>query len=381
MFKRAIPILDKPTESFFLWGPRQSGKTTLLKQRFPQAEWIDLLKTDEYLDYLERPFLLREQLLSNKDKKLVVIDEIQKVPLLLDEVHWLIENTKTVFCLCGSSARKVRREHANLLGGRAISYQMFGLTSYEMAVSFNLIQSLNAGYLPSHYLHATPELKIRSYVNDYLKEEIAAEALVRNLPIFAHFLSIAALMDTELVNYSNIARDCGLSVPAIKGYFQILVDTLMGSFLEPYTNRLKRRLIKSPKFYFFDVGVVNHLAKRGKLEMGSELFGKALENFIFHELLSYSHYSQKFYELTYWRTSSGLEVDFVIDHFDSAIEVKSSSKIHQNHLNGLREASKDYPIKKRILVCLEKKPRLTEDGILILPVDLFCKQLWAGQLL
>ncbi len=380
MFKRTIPINSNPKESFFLWGPRQSGKSTFLKKLFPNAKWIDLLKTDDYICYLEKPYLLREELISEPEIKLVIIDEIQKVPLLLNEVHWLIENKNIIFGLCGSSARKVRKGHANLLGGRALSYEMFGLTSNEIGETFELNHMLNAGYLPKHYLSSNPNLKIRSYVNNYLKEEIAAEGLVRNLPHFANFLHAASLSDSEIINYTNIARDCSISVPGVKEYFQILVDTLLGHFVPAYTKRPKRRLINAPKFYFFDIGVVNFLAKRGEIKIGSELFGKALENFIFHELISYCNYKEKFYDISYWRTSSGIEVDFIINDFEYAIEVKSSANIHNDHLKGLREAGKDYNIKKRILVCLEKKLRTTNDGIEIMPVENFCKKLWNNSL-
>src|SRR3989338_6485132 len=219
MIQRKLQIPANPQESFFLWGPRQSGKSMLLKADYPDAIWYDLLKTDLYVRLMEKPSLLREELLflqSKKDVQFVVIDEIQKIPALLDEVHWLMENAGFVFGLCGSSARKVRKGHANLLGGRAVRYELFGLVSKEVADEFDLVRMLNNGYLPRHYLSASPERLIHSYVNDYLKEEIVAEALLRNLPTFSSFLNAAALSDTELVNYSTIARECGISSPAVK---------------------------------------------------------------------------------------------------------------------------------------------------------------------
>lgn len=374
----------KPRESFFLWGPRQSGKSMLLKTLYPDAIWYDLLKTDLYMRLLEKPSILREELLYAKAEKkanFVVIDEIQKIPPLLDEVHWLIENTGFVFGLCGSSARKVRKGHANLLGGRAIRYELFGFISQEIESGFDLVQMINQGYLPRHYLSPSYGRRIRSYINDYLKEEIAAEALVRNLPAFSNFLASAALSDTELINYATIARDCAVSGPTVKEYFQILIDTMLARFLEAYRKRPKRRVIGASKFYFSDVGVVNYLAKRGNLMPGSELFGKAFENWVFHELCAHQAYSGLDYDLSYWRLASGIEVDFIMGDMELAIEAKSSARITSDHLRGLREIIKDHPkLKRRVLVSLEERARKTEDGIEILPYSAFTTQLWSGGL-
>lgn len=378
MYQRQLKLPTEPENSFFLWGPRQTGKSTLLRQTYPDAIWVDLLKADEFRRYSQNPERLREELLTDPKQKLVIIDEIQKVPALLDEVHWLIENTPTHFALCGSSARKLKRGHANLLGGRAVRYELHGLTSSEIGSKFDLVRCLNQGYLPRHYDSNNAKRLTQSYVSDYLKEEVAAEGLVRNLPAFADFLDAVALTDGELVNYSNIASDCGVATNTAKEYFQILTDTLLGRMLPAYRHRPKRRVTKSPKFYFGDIGVVNHLAKRGKLEPGSELYGKALENWVFHELTSYSHYTEAFFDLSYWRLSSGIEVDFVIGQMKAAIEVKASSKIKNSHLKGLRELRKDHPeIERLILVCLESKSRTTEDGIKIIPALNFVEQLWS----
>ena len=385
MIKRKLQLPSSPRESFFLWGPRQSGKSMLLKAIYPDAIWYDLLKTDLYVSLIEKPSLLREELLQTQTagkNRFVIVDEIQKVPFLLDEVHWLIENTDFVFGLCGSSARKVRRGHANLLGGRAVRYELFGFVSEELGSEFNLIRMMNHGYLPRHYLSSSYEKLIRSYVNDYLKEEIAAEALVRNLPAFSNFLAAAALSDTELVSYSAIARECGVSAPAIKEYFQILIDTMLARFLDAYRKRPKRRVIGASKFYFSDIGVVNHLAKRGRLEPGSELFGKAFENWVFHELSAYRAYSDLYYDLSYWRLASGIEVDFIVGDMELALEAKSSMKITTDHLRGLREVVKDHPkLRRKIVVSLEDRARKTEDGIEILPYQMFARYLWSGTLI
>lgn len=384
MFKRILD-LSHQKESFFLWGPRQVGKSTLLREVFPNALIIDLLRSEEYRRFLEQPELLRERVLARDIKKfgkneIVVIDEIQKVPQLLNEVHGLIENQGIQFALCGSSARKVKRGHANLLGGRALRYLLFGLVSEEIGSIFDLERLVNHGYLPRHYLSNQPQKLLESYVSDYLKEEIAAEGLVRNLPVFSQFLTSASFSDAEIVNFSTIARDCGVSSHTVQSYFGILEDTLLGRWLPAYTARPKRKVIGAPKFYFSDVGVVNFLAKRKNLTIGSELFGKAFENWIFHELNAYNSYKNRFADLSYWRLSTGIEVDFIVNSMELAIEAKASQRINSDHLKNLRELRKDHPeLKTQILVGLESNARKTEDGIWIFPVHEFTHRLWAGE--
>jgi predicted AAA+ superfamily ATPase len=381
MFKRQLSLPAAGKQTFFLWGPRQTGKTTLLHANYPDALWIDLLLADEFRRYLHNPEILREQLAARPAVRQVVIDEVQKVPQLLDEAHWLHEHRKVRFALCGSSARKVKRGQANLLGGRAVRYELHGLTAQELGHDFNLTRLLNHGYLPTIYQSDNPRPLLNGYVADYLKEEIAAEGLVRNLPVFSEFLNVAVLSDAELVNFSTIARDCGVSSPAIKGYFQILEDTLLGRWLAAYTRRPKRRVIGAPKFYFADVGMVNHLARRGDLHPKSELYGKAFENWIFHELIAHNSYSQAFAQLSYWRLASGIEVDFIVNDMELAIEAKATAKISADHLRGLRALKEDQPrVKQRIIVCLERTSRRTEDGILILPAAEFCDSLARGDL-
>ena len=375
MFTRGLRLPRPGGETFFLWGPRQTGKTTLLRRAYPDAIWVDLLKADEYRRYLERPELLREELQSRPQSGQVVIDEVQKVPVLLDEVHWMHEHLAIRFALCGSSARKVRRGAANLLGGRAIRYELHGLTANEIGPDFDLVRLLNHGYLPSLYESDRPAQRLAAYVGDYLKEEVAAEGLVRNLPVFSAFLGTAALSDGDLVNFANIARDCGVSGPTVKGHFGILEDTLLGRWLPAVTKRPTRRVVAAPKFYFSDVGVVNHLARRGTLQPGGELFGKAFENWVFHELVAGNAYREAGAELHYWRLASGIEVDFIIGNMAVAIEAKASSKITSDHLKGLRHLHEDHPRARRIVVCLEPKRRLTDDGIEVLPVSAFIKEL------
>lgn len=402
MFKRTIRLPPAGTDTFFLWGPRQTGKTTLLEETYPTAHWIDLLKADAYRRYLQNPERLREELSltqvsltlvkqrptgvrrarpDESSPRQVVIDEVQKVPQLLDEVHWLHEHLGIRFALCGSSARKVKRGTANLLGGRALRYELHGLTAAELGNEFHLERMLNHGYLPRIYLSSQPRRLLNAYVADYLKEEVAAEALVRTLPVFSEFLNVAALSDAELVNFSTIARECGVSSPTIKQYFQILEDTLLGRWLPAYTTRPKRRVIAAPKFYFADVGVVNHLARRGLLQPGSALYGKAFENWVFHELSAHNAYSEAFGHLSYWRLTSGIEVDFIVNDLQVAVEAKATAKVTADHLRGLRNLFQDHPsVGQRVVVCLEPKPRKTEDGILIFPAREFCTRLQTGEL-
>jgi predicted AAA+ superfamily ATPase len=381
MFTRRLRLPAPGTETFFLWGPRQTGKTTLLQATYPAAFWIDLLKAEEYRRYVQNPELLRGELAARPAIRQVVIDEVQKVPQLLDEAHWLHERRGIRLALCGSSARKVKRGQANLLGGRAVRYELHGLTAQEIGRSFDLDRLLNHGYLPRIYLSDEPRRLLNGYVADYLKEEVAAEGLVRNLPVFSEFLNVAALSDAEIVNFSTIARECGVSSHTIKGYFGILEDTLLGRWLPAYTKRPKRRVIGAPKFYFADAGVVNHLARRGELHRGSELYGKAFENWVFHELSAHNAYTETFAIVSYWRLASGIEVDFIVNDMQLAIEAKATAKVTADHLKGLRSLVQDHPrIKQRVVVCLEPKSRRTEDGILILPPGDFAKRLGAGDL-
>ena len=383
MFKRVL-VLPKPgTESFFLWGPRQTGKSTLLRETYPDGRWIDLLKADEFRRYGTRPERMRQEIEAEglRPGRQIVIDEIQKVPALLDEVHWLIENRGLHFALCGSSARKVKRGAANLLGGRAMRYELHGLSAVELGREFDLDRMLNHGYLPRIYEASRPKRMLDAYIADYLKEEVAAESLVRNLPIFSDFLDAAALCDGEIVNFSNIARECGVSSHTTKSHFRILEDTLLGRWLPSYRKRPKRRVIGAPKFYFVDVGVVNSLARRGELLPGSELYGKAFENWVFHELSAFVSYQEFDGALSYWRLASGIEVDFVLGNMQLAIEAKSSATITRGHLKGLRSLAEDHPdVERRIVVCREPRARKTDDGIEILPAATFVHQLWSRDL-
>lgn len=379
MFTRLQKFNHLGLESCFLWGPRQSGKSTLLKKIFPNSPYYDLLLSNEYERLNRMPDLLRQELLADLPSVPVIIDEVQKIPHLLDEIQWLIVNKNIQFILCGSSARKLKRGQGNLLGGRALRYELFPLISKEID-NFDLMRALNNGCLPRHYQCDNPELFGRSYIGDYLKEEIAAEALTRNIPSFARFLEAAAFSNGEVVNFTNIARDCGVSSPTVKEYFQILEDTLLARFIPIFKKRPKRRIIQASKFYLFDVGIANSLLKRGKISFGSEIFGRAFEHFILQELLAHSHYSGLEYEIAYWRTASGIEVDFILGGGEVALEVKGTLEVNSKHLRGMKFFQEEYRPKRRIIVSLDQRARLIDD-IMIMPWEIFLRDLWSGTII
>lgn len=379
MYKRLQQFQGLKSESCFLWGPRQSGKSTLLKKLYPNSPYYDLLLSDEFERLNRRTSLIREELLADLPSAPVIIDEVQKIPQLLDEVQWLMVNKKIQFILCGSSARKLKRGSGNLLGGRALRYELFPLVSEEIS-KFNLMQALNHGLLPRHYQSDRPELFGRSYIGDYLKEEIAAEALTRNVPAFARFLEAASFSNGEVVNFINIARECGVSGPTVKEYFQILVDTLLARFVPAFQKKPKRRVIHAPKFYLFDVGIANALLKRGTIFVGSEIFGRAFEHFILQEVIAHSHYSGMEYPVSYWRTASGFEVDFILGDRDVALEVKGVPTVHSHHLRSLNAFREEYKPKQSIVVSLDAKPRAVY-GVSIMPWKTFLKDLWAGSII
>ncbi len=383
MYRRKLKLPPAGRESFFLWGPRQTGKTTLLREHYPDCRWLDLLKSDEYVYYSARPERLRQEIEAEgpDSSGQIVIDEVQRIPALLNEAHWLIVNRGINFALSGSSARKVRRGGENLLGGRAFRYALNGLVAGELDDDFDLNRLLNHGYLPRMYDGDDPGRMLDAYIADYLQQEVAAEGLVRNLPAFANFLNAAALSDGDSVVYANIAADCGVSAPTVKGYFEILEDTLLSSWLPAYRSRTNRRMTVGAKFYFADVGVVNRLARRGTVLPGSEQYGKAFENWVHHELTSYISYLNVSKRLTYWRLSSGVEVDFLLDDLSLAIEAKSSENIGSRHLKSLRTLKRQLPeVEQLVIVCREPRARMTDDGILVLPAHRFVERLWDGQL-
>ncbi|MFH1672328.1 MAG: AAA family ATPase [Pseudomonadota bacterium] len=381
--KRLLTIDLPPGQSAFLWGPRKTGKSTYLKERFPHSLVYDFLQTDLFLEFSKRPSLLREQLLAKDDEALshpVILDEVQKVPQILDEVHWLIENRGLRFILCGSSARKLKRGKANLLGGRAWRYEMFPLVTPEL-VSPNLLTILNRGMVPMHYLQEDYRKSLRAYTRDYLKEEVFDEGLTRNIPAFSRFFDAMGYSHGELTNYSNIARDCGVDSKTVKEYYQILVDTLLGTMVEPFKKRQGRQVIsRAGKFYLFDVGVAGAITKRHLEEKKGELFGKAFEHFILMEIMAHASYNELDYEINFWRTKSGLEVDFVLGGGEVAIEVKSATRVDQKDARSLIAFVEDYSPRKALIICNEKQERV-HGKVRIMPYRKFLSDLWEGKII
>ncbi|MDR0681057.1 MAG: DUF4143 domain-containing protein [Dysgonamonadaceae bacterium] len=379
MYTRKQIFEGSENESIFFWGARQTGKSTLLKTLFPEAFLIDLLLTNEYERFSKNPGLIREILLENPAIRLVIIDEIQLIPALLNEIHWLIVNKGIRFIMSGSSPRKILHSGTNLLGGRALRYELYPLISQEIP-EFDLIKALNNGLLPKHYDAKNSQKMLSAYIGSYLRDEIASEAKIRNITTFSRFLEIAALTNGEMVNYSNIASETGVSVPTVKEYFQILEDTLLGRYLPSFQKNPKRRVITAPKFYLFDIGIVNSLLNRGKIDFGNELFGKAFEHFIYQEIYAHSRYSDLNYPVKYWRTASQIEIDFVLGDHEVAIEVKSTTSATSRHLKGLKSFAEEYSVKKLILVTNDPYPRLVEN-VSVLPWNVFLQRLWAGEII
>lgn len=376
--ERLINLSFTNQKSCFLFGPRQTGKSTLLKLSFPDSPYFSFLDSDLFLKYSKRPAIFREEIRSIKDKSHpIIIDEIQKIPLILNEVHQLIEEGYH-FILTGSSARKIKHGSANLLGGRARERHLFPFTTHELK-NYNLERIINYGLLPSIYFSSDPIDDLNSYAGTYLKEEIQAEGLIRNLPYFSRFLEIAAISNSEQINYSSIASDIGVTAKTVKGYFEILEDTLIGKIIYPYTKTQKRKPVTIPKFYFFDVGVANILASRFKIEEKSELFGKCFEHFIFCEIRAFLSYTNDRRKLTFWRSTSMHEVDFIIGD-DIAIEVKGTSLVTSKHMKGLTAfAEEKTEFKKLIIVSLDSHPRVVNSNIEILPYRIFLENLWKGE--
>jgi len=383
--KRILDMKLPRQQSAFLWGARKTGKTTYLKERFPKSLVYDFLKTDLFLEISKNPSLLRERLLAKENialKEPIILDEVQKIPQVLDEVHWLIENKGLRFILCGSSARKLKRGHINLLGGRAWRYEMFPLVSQEIG-KVNLLRVLNHGLIPLHYLQNDEDCKKsqEAYVQDYLREEVFAEGLTRNIPAFSRFFDAFGYSHGEITNYSNIARECGVDSKTVKEYYQILVDTLLAVRVEPFKKRQSRQVItKAAKYYMFDVGVAGYITKRYLAEQKGVEFGKAFEHFLLMEMVAYRSYAGKDFVINFWRTKSGLEVDFVLGTGKIAIEIKGAGRIDKKDMNGLDAFIQTYSPKRSIIICNEREKRL-HGKIEILPWEIFLQQLWAGEIL
>lgn len=378
MYKRILEINSEYNDSAFLWGARQVGKTTWLTSQYPNCRVYDLLRPSEFERLLRHPELLSEELADFGEGDTVIIDEIQKLPQLLDEVHSLIQRKNIRFILSGSSARKLRRLGTNLLGGRATREQMYPLVSAEIP-DFDLIRAVNNGMIPRHYMVQNPWERLRGYIGVYLNEEIREEALTRNLTSFSRFLEVAAQCDGEMLVYKNIAQDCGIDYRTVKEYFTILEDTLVGYLIPGFTATRKRKAVAAPKFYLFDVGVANYLAHRKGMTPGSDDFGHAFEHFIIQELIAYLGYHHCEERLTYWRSTSGYEVDAVIGDGRIAIEIKSSEEVKSRHTRGLKAFGEDFPGSRQIVVSLDKYKRKMND-VEVMPALDFLKELWDGKI-
>ena len=380
---RMLNIVLPPQQSAFLWGPRKTGKSTYLKAQFPDSPVYDFLKTDLFLEFSKRPSLLREQILAKDEEAIsspIILDEVQKIPQLLDEVHWLIENKGLSFIMCGSSARKLKRGKANLLGGRAWRYEMFPFVSAELG-KLDLLKVLNRGLIPVHYFQDTYKKSLRAYTQDYLKEEVFDEGLTRNIPAFARFFDAMGFSHGELTNFSNIARECGVDSKTVKEYYQILKDTLLGDFIEPFKKRQNRKVItRTSKFYLFDVGVAGTITKRHVRQERGVDFGKAFEHFILMEIKAHNSYHEIDYEINFWRTKSGLEVDFILGGGEIAIEVKGAGSIQNKDLRPLNAFIETNDPRKALVVCNEKKERIV-GKVRITPWRKFLYDLWNGKII
>lgn len=371
-------LLKAPSQSFFLLGPRGTGKTTWIKDHYTNAAWIDLLLPNEVNFYGARPERLIHTTEGAGDIKTIVIDEIQKVPELLSVVHHLIEQKKGYqFILTGSSARKLKRSGVDLLAGRALLKFMNPFVAAEMGSSFSLEKALEIGMLPLAWDNPSPEAVLRTYAALYLKEEIQAEGLVRNIGDFARFLEIMSFSHGASLNLNNIASECNVSRSTVSNYLQILEDMLLGYTLNVFTKRAKRALTSHPKFYFFDTGVFQALRPRGPLDRPEEIHGAALEGLIAQHLKTWIDNQQADYELTFWRTRGGSEVDFVLYGKDCfiAVEVKNGETISRNDLSGLKAFREDYP-EAKLFFLYRGQRRLMQDEIHCMPVQEFLLNIW-----
>lgn len=382
-----IPLISRylspPKQSFFLLGPRGTGKTTWLKEKFPDALWIDLLEPENQRFYGAKPERLRETLKSSPDKKQVVIDEIQKVPELLSLIHAIIEEKQGYqFILTGSSSRKLKREGVDLLGGRAFLCHMHPFLAAELGDNFSLEKAITQGLLPLVWDSETPEAVLKNYCGLYLKEEIQAEGLVRNINNYARFLEAISFSHACLLNTSNIARECDISRTSVDTYLQILIDMLLAFILPVFSKRAKREVTKHPKFYLFDAGVFHSVRPKGPIDRAEEIGGAGLEGLVAQHLRAWIDLQQENYQLFYWRTRSQLEVDFVLYGPQAfyGIEVKNSESISPKDLHGLLAFCDEYPEAKPLLLYRGTRRR-HEKGIPILPCEDFLRQLGPEKIL
>jgi predicted AAA+ superfamily ATPase len=378
MYKRLFDVEGKLDEGMFLFGARQTGKSTLLKERFKEKIYYDLLDPELRKSYKRNPNALKEALQDKPAGTLVIIDEIQKVPELLDIVHSLMVDNGLWFILSGSSARKLKKSGANTLGGRAIPETLYPLVWPEVT-DFQLDRAVQNGMIPRHYMVPDATKRLKGYVEGYLNEEIREEGEVRQLDAFERFMEVAAISDGAMLNYSNIASDCGVSVKTVQSYFQILYDTLIGYEIPTYRKAVKRKIIQAPRFYYFDVGLANYLLGRHSLKRGTDDYGHAFEHLVMQEIIAYKGYNDKKDGISYWRTYDKKEVDVVIGDAQVAIEIKSSEQVKTKHKAGLKAFKEEHPGCRLILVSLEPITRKADDIEMVYVLDFF-KMLWGGEI-
>ncbi len=373
MYSRLIQ--PKAKKSFFLFGPRGTGKTTWLRHQFPHATYVDLLEARLFTMLTADPQRL-ETLIPPKSDGWVVIDEIQRVPELLNEVHRLIESKKIHFAMTGSSARKLRHRGVNLLAGRALTYHMYPLTAKELGDDFSLQHAIKFGHLPATFREPDAKRYLESYIATYLQQEIEQEGLTRHLDRFTRFLEAASFSQGSVLTMADVARESSVSQKMIEHYFGILEDLMIGCRLPVFAHKAKRKLVVHSKFYFFDTGIYQAIRPRGPLDIESEIGGVAFESLVFQELRAMNEYLNLGYKLYYWRTSTGQEVDFILYGKKSliAVEVKRGDKVKSDDLRGLRMFCADYPEAKPYLVYGGTRT-LWEKGVECVPAEKFLKNL------
>ncbi len=362
-------------KSFFLFGPRGTGKTTWLRKQFPRALYFDLLNSEVYNDLLARPYRL-SQMIPEPWDDWVVLDEVQRVPALLHEVHRLIETRRLSFVLTGSSARTLRRGTVNLLAGRALTSYMYPLTAAELGKDFTLQHALRYGHLPSTFEEHDPKRYLESYVTTYLREEVQQEGLTRNLGAFTRFLEVASFSQAQLLSISAVARECAVHRKVVEHYFSILEDLLIATRVPVFTKKAKRRMVTHPKFFFFDVGVYRTLRPRGPLDTPEDIDGAALETLVFQEVRAMDQYHQYGYAIYFWRTANGQEVDLVLygSRGIVAIEVKRSARVTDEAFRGLKTFLEIYPMARAYFLTGGDRDGW-EGKIRILPVEKFLRQI------
>ena len=362
-----------PDQSFFLFGPRGSGKSTYLKANYPEAVFIDMLRPDVQRKYQARPERIIELVSANPDKAIFIVDEIQKVPEMLSAIHSLVEGKKNIqFILTGSSARKLKRSGHDLMAGRVLLRNLHPFLLSELGKEADFQKALEIGLLPIIYLSPDPDSTLDTYVSLYIREEVQYEGLVRNIGNFSRFLEAISFSHGSVLSISNVARECEVERKVVENYISILEDILLATRLQVFTKRAKRALVAHPKFYLFDTGVFKALRPKGPLDSPNEIDGAGLEGLVFQHLKAWNAYQNNEFDIYYWRSRGGIEVDFILygEQGIFAIEVKNSDKIRNQDLRSLNEFRSDYPESQAIFL-YRGKERLLKGGTICLPCDEF----------